>query len=149
MMEVEPSEPSCVSWPKWATAWDGACMELATSALRTGAKGSSSWPTPQASLGPKGGLVTNQKGCEGKNLIQAVANRMFPTPTAVTDTVGAAMCKWGGSGSRAKLKGMVTPEELNGALNPDWVTALMGFPPGWLDVPSVGKTARGKKASRE
>jgi hypothetical protein len=29
---------------------------------------------------------------------------------------------------------MVTPEELNGALNPTWVEWLMGFPLGWTDL---------------
>lgn len=56
---------------------------------------------------------------------------MFPTPTKVTGTGGTAMCKWGGAGSRAKQRKMVSPEELNGALNPDWVEWLMGFPIGW------------------
>jgi hypothetical protein len=55
----------------------------------------------------------------------------WPTPTGVTDTGGAALCKWGGAGSRAKLRTMVSPEELNGALNPTWVEWLMGFPLGW------------------
>ena len=59
---------------------------------------------------------------------------MWPTPTRVTNTGGAALCKWGGAGSRAKLSKMVTPEELNGALNPTWVEWLMGFPLGWTDL---------------
>jgi hypothetical protein len=60
--------------------------------------------------------------------------RMWPTPTAVTDTGGSAMCKWGGSGARAKLRAMTSSQELNGALNPTWVELLMGFPPGWTDL---------------
>jgi hypothetical protein len=29
---------------------------------------------------------------------------------------------------------MVTPEELNGTLNPEWVEWLMGWPRGWTDL---------------
>lgn len=59
--------------------------------------------------------------------------RMWPTPTAITDTGGAAMCKWGGSGSRKALRAMATPAEINGSLNPNWVEWLMGYPVGWTD----------------
>jgi site-specific DNA-cytosine methylase len=55
---------------------------------------------------------------------------LIPTPTAMTATGGAAMCKWGGSGARKKLALLFTPEEINGALNPDWVEWLMGYPIG-------------------
>jgi hypothetical protein len=44
------------------------------------------------------------------------------------------MCKWGGSGSRKKLKTIVSPEELNGSLNPAWVSVMMGYPEDWLDI---------------
>lgn len=45
-----------------------------------------------------------------------------------------ALCKWGGSGARAKLRTMVTPQELNGPLNPAWVERMMGWPDGWTDL---------------
>jgi hypothetical protein len=60
--------------------------------------------------------------------------KLWPTPTAVTNTGGAALCKWGGSGARAKLRTMVSDTELNGALNPMWVEWLMGWPLGWTDL---------------
>ena len=108
------------------------------------------WPTPTV---PNGGRtlhhVDEWRGSSayhnGKkvqvDLAQAV--RMWPTPTAINDTGGAALCKWGGAGSRAKLKTMVSPEELNGALNPTWVEWLMGFPLGWTDCgPSETRSFR-------
>ncbi len=49
------------------------------------------------------------------------------------------MCKWGGSGSRKKLREMVTKEELNGSLNPEWEERLMGFPPSWTDPSAPGQ----------
>lgn len=58
----------------------------------------------------------------------------YPTPTAITDLGGAAMCKWGGSGAREQLRQVVTPAELNGQLNPDWVEWLMGWPIGWTSL---------------
>lgn len=64
----------------------------------------------------------------------ATDSGLWPTPTAVTSSGGAALCKWGGSGSRAMLKKIVTPAELNGALNPTWVEWLMGWPLGWTDL---------------
>ncbi len=57
-------------------------------------------------------------------------------PPVITSTGGAAMCKWGGSGARARLRKIATPEELNGALNPDWVEWLMGFPIGFTSLPT-------------
>ena len=92
------------------------------------------WPTPTGTLGTKGGAVTPNKGRDGGTLVEALSLTMWPTPTAVTDTGGAALCKWGGSGARAKLRTMVTPQELNGSLNPTWVEWLMGWPLGWTDL---------------
>jgi hypothetical protein len=69
--------------------------------------------------------------------------KLWPTPTAITDSGGAALCKWGGSGSREKLRTMVTPDELNGQLNPEFVEWLMGFPLGWtVCEPSATPSSR-------
>lgn len=59
---------------------------------------------------------------------------VWPTPTAVTDTGGAALCKWGGSGAREQLRKIVSEKELNGALNPVWVSWLMNWPMGWTSL---------------
>ena len=67
--------------------------------------------------------------------LETMARRgMWPTPTSVTATGGAAICKWGGSGSRKMAQKMCRPGELNGALNPTWVEWLMGWPLGWTDL---------------
>jgi DNA (cytosine-5)-methyltransferase 1 len=106
------------------------------------------WPTPNC---PNGGRsikhVTDWRGNtayhKGKKVQVGLeaAVKLWPTPTAVTNSGGAAMCKWGGAGSRAKLKTMVTPQELNGALNPTWVEWLMGWPLEWTscDVSATDK----------
>ncbi|MGB8422242.1 MAG: hypothetical protein WCE85_38760 [Paraburkholderia sp.] len=46
------------------------------------------WPTPTASLASKGGRVTPRKGREGGTLIEAVSQRMFPTPCAIDSGSG-------------------------------------------------------------
>lgn len=40
------------------------------------------WPTPTATLGTKGGRITERKGREGGTLIEAVSARMWATPCA-------------------------------------------------------------------
>lgn len=81
------------------------------------------WPTPHGFS--KDGT---SNGPSGNELGRAVNQSLWPTPTT-----GAALGKWGGSGARAKMRTMVTPEELNGSLNPTWVEWLMGWPLGWSD----------------
>lgn len=87
------------------------------------------WPTPH-------GFSKDGKsnGPSGNELGNAVNRSLWPTPTAMNDTGGPALCKWGGSRSREKLKSMTTPEELNGSLNPEFVEWLMGYPFGWTDL---------------
>lgn len=105
-------------------------------------------PTAQAWKGPS--FSKTRQG--GPNLQTATA--MYPTPTT-----GAGLC--GGTGNYNQLKalekaGEISPEERRsmaagngGQLNPDWVEAMMGFPPGWTKSESGGQTEPGKLESRE
>ena len=61
----------------------------------------------------------------------------WPTPTAVSDTGGPALNKWGGTRSREKLRGAVGNTVLNGALNPAFPCWLMGYPDAWNDVAAL------------
>jgi hypothetical protein len=94
------------------------------------------YPTPTAN--PE--LPNKNSNSKGpKNLLEIAKTgwrpgQIWPTPTTVTDSGGAALCKWGGSGSREKMKSMTTPEELNGSLNPEFVEYLMGYPIGWSSL---------------
>ena len=63
--------------------------------------------------------------------ISGTESLFWPTPTANNRSGGAALTKWGGSTARSKLRRIVTPEELNGPLNPEFCEWLMGFPIGW------------------
>jgi hypothetical protein len=108
------------------------------------------WRTPRANDW-KGG-ITGAKGSKRKPsdyfLPDQVNHRhLWPTPTAITNNGGAALCKWGGSGAREKLKTMVTASELNGQLNPTWVEWLMGYPIGWtaLEDSATPSSRRSRK----
>jgi hypothetical protein len=133
---------------------NGIAYQLPPLVRLTDATESGSWPTPRAMDGAKGsrsltpGAIRHVESGRG-NLVEYV--QMWPTPTAVTNTGGAALCKWGGAGSREKLRKMVTPEELNGALNPTWVEWLMGFPIGWTDcaVSATPSSRKSRKSSGE
>jgi hypothetical protein len=116
--------------PRWGSMRSGVLSERIKPAHLTNATGCGFLPTPLATLGTNGG--PNQRDSSGRPGLQMAA-MMWPTPTAMNNTGGPALCKWGGSGARAKLRTMVTPEELNGALNPEWVCWLMGWPVGWTD----------------
>jgi len=110
------------TWPRWGMMRGGVCWELMMLEHRTEENESGFWPTP---------CLPGNGGSHGKAKLKAM---LWPTPTAVTDAGGAALCKWGGSGARAKLRTMVSEAELNGALNPNWVEWLMGWPIGWTDL---------------
>jgi len=114
-------------WPTPQTAYDGRTDEA--------------WRTAKARAQEKhaSGAYGKGTGAPGMmDLQRAVRLNRLPTPTAVTDTGGAAMCKWGGSGARARLREMFTETELNGALNPTWVEWLMGYPPEWTVCEGLG-----------
>lgn len=117
------------TWPRYGMTRNGVSYLRPTLKLRTSANDSGLWPTPVASdTGSR--LKPYAQG--GTPLSLAV--KLWPTPTAMTRTGGAALCKWGGSRSREKLRTMVSSEELNGPLNPQWVEWLMGWPIGWTDL---------------
>lgn len=79
------------------------------------------WPTPTASLADKGGLITPSKGREGGTLIEAVSARTWPTPLARD---------WKSGSKATKQNSRPLSEEVGGALNPEWVEWLMGWPIG-------------------
>lgn len=106
------------------------------------------WPTMTVTS------IDNKKGLSptSGDGLQTAVKKQWPTPTAVTETGGAAMCKWGGAGARAQLAKTIMPKEINGSLNPAWVAQLMMFPDGWLDLspdPEKIKKTGKPRASRK
>lgn len=155
---LEDSGECSVTWPRSGMTADGQCWELPMLGRRTSGTDSGLWvPTPIRNDAEKRGNfdpvrswglagfvklwptpVASDTSSRSKPYAQggtplSLAVK-WPTPTAVTSSGGAALCKWGGSGSREMLKKIVTPTELNGALNPTWVEWLMGWPLGWTDL---------------
>jgi hypothetical protein len=132
------------TWPRSGLMQSGIAYRLPPLVRRISGTAFSYWPTPNTPNGgrsPKEGTSPTGITPDGKKrqiglgyAVKMVERQMWPTPTAMKKTGGAALCKWGGSGARSKLRQVVTPEELNGALNPEWVEWLMGFPIGWTDL---------------
>jgi hypothetical protein len=119
-------------------------------ASATSGDGLATWvkkcPTPNV---PNGGRRVSKDAKLGMSGLTAYSNgkkqqvgleqwvqwsHKVPTPTAMTNTGGQALCKWGGSGARKKLKDVFTEKEINGPLNPEWVEWLMGWPIGMTDL---------------
>ncbi len=102
------------------------------------------WPTPTSRSGTGPSQTDTRQG--GMDLQTAAA--MFPTPTT-----GAGLC--GGTGNFQQLaslaeSGVISEEERRsmasgsgGQLNPAWVEAMMGFPPGWTKSEPDGQMEAG------
>jgi hypothetical protein len=99
------------------------------------------WPTPSAGNFNDGENLDNwqtrrkqnrAKGINGNGMGTplAVAVRLWPTPTAVDGTSGP-----GHGHTMEGSPSLRTAAQDDGEmLNPAWVEALMGFPPGWTDI---------------
>lgn len=94
------------------------------------------WPTPRANKwGP----------ADSHGFVPPI--HLWPTPTAITNTGGAALCKWGGTRSRELLRGAVGNTVLNGALNPEFPLWLMGYPQEWINC-APSETLSSRKSRR-
>jgi hypothetical protein len=124
------------TWPRWGSMRNGESFLRQIPALPICESASGLLPTPCAIDAGSGRINKSPSpgAAERPTLALMARKNLWPTPTAITSSGGTAMCKWGGSGSREKLRGMVSPEELNGLLNPAWVEWLMGWPIGWTEL---------------
>jgi hypothetical protein len=95
------------------------------------------WPTPRASIGMTMGLSENMAKLRHKRYLETEMayeihkdKTMFPTPTANEDAAGkpeGKMQKMLGNDPKVRNTGV-------GTLNSEWVTWLMGYPEGYLDI---------------
>lgn len=90
------------------------------------------WATPTEN-GNNNQVWMSEKSGDGLGTQVKAIQQNWPTPTAINDTGGAAMCKWGGAGARASMHAHLPSKEINGSLNPNWVEILMCWPIGWTD----------------
>lgn len=151
-----------LTWKVKATKQGRLYFQLAVSTPRTGVTEYASWagseerpiyfiPTPRTQNRPVS-EAAKKKYKSSPSLEDYI--RLWPTPTAQ-----AGLC--GGTGNYNQLKaleeaGEISPEERRsmaagngGQLNPDWVEAMMGFPPGWTKSEPGGQTELGKQESQE
>jgi hypothetical protein len=112
------------TWPRWGWLLNGAAYAPRMSEPPTGETASGSWGTPTARDWKDTGNMTNvpENGLLGRQVL----NRPWPTPTKSDGS--------GGPGSSGRDGGENLRTAAGGALNPEFVEWLMGFPPGWTKV---------------
>ena len=148
------------TWPRWGLMRGGECWELSTPARRTSGSGSgysrtggTGWPTPNASDGQQGAVLTEERltalietgrparrkdGGEyhTKLLEMVIARKAIPTPTCgMAKTAGGCTQDYI---DRRKARGLNDLAEVaadgmvgRGTLNPTWVEWLMNWPLLW------------------
>lgn len=114
-------------------------------------KNAHTWPTPHSTCSTGPGKQGRQGG---ENLQTAV---MWPTPTTQeVEHPAAELTKTGRRKSRngksSHSLGLADSIKMwstqKGQLNPAWVTLLMGFPPGWLDIDGLPAQAPSTPGNR-
>ena len=91
-------------------------------------------PTPVAQEGPGGQQMKLTDAVEIIEGREPKYYKMFPTPTARDHKDGKGT-EWSLKNSKQHLGREVHHTEgIGGALNPQWVEWLMGFPEGWTDL---------------
>ena len=107
--------------------------------LATAAK---DWPTPTARDWRSGKASAETMQRNARPLNEVVAN--WPTPTASPSANrNTKRCP-----SHDKGHGKVLAGEVGGSLNPEFVEALMGLPPGWTKVGPLAPAKRRKSGKR-
>ena len=126
-------------FPRWGMMHDGELWELTMSAHLTEENESGFWPTPRSCSAMAATITPESAWNENRfpNLETIVGQRMWPTPCASDNRdrghVGMPAIQ------RRKEKGKQiglgqSVSDTSGALNPDWVEWLMGWPIGWTDL---------------
>jgi hypothetical protein len=139
---VEDLETYSETWPRSGMTRSGIAYQLPTLAPLTDEIESGSWPTPTATLGKNGGLVTPRKAREGGTLIEALSARIWATPTVKGNYNRAGISAKSGDGLATQV---------GGPLNPQFVEWLMGYPLEWtaLPVSEMPSSRRSRKSSGE
>lgn len=137
---------SCfLTWKAKATPANRLLFQLAPSAPRIDGTGFGLWPTAMAGDTAE---RTNEKylarrerlGLPNTLAMMVARVELFPTPQSSDDRdrgnlSNPAIQRRLAMGKQLNLSMVASPE--SGALNPAWVEALMGFPPGWTDLGSA------------
>lgn len=114
------------TWPQWGLMQDGVCWRLPKSARITSGNVSGLLPTPTAT-NAKQGVNSMAGGASHGVALLPKAAVSWPTPTAQD-------AKNNGGASQHTHNTKPLNAEVGGALNPDWVCWLMGWPIGWVNL---------------
>lgn len=131
---LEDSTACSATWPRWGTMLSGECWERTPLERLTGENGSGSsptCPTPTAGDAKSSGSrnTPGSRAHAGMSLTDFVRDDggrgRWPTPTASEHKYRLA-----GDTQQSKCLNALS----GGALNPEWVEWLMGWPLGWTDL---------------
>ncbi len=140
-LPVDGSPEFVLTWKQRTMPLGPSISALVASPRPISDSGCTSWPTPvanddnktpEAHLAMKARMGGNRTAITPLQVIVKAIMCGWPTPTAITNTGGAALCKWGGTRSRQRLREAVGNTVLNGALNPAFPCWLMGYPDEWI-----------------
>lgn len=93
-------------------------------------------PTPNAAEGEKYTTTYNPDSQMGKGLTSMAVNGLFPTPTASCQNPGCPKERKDGIPRTSELNHLVASRTGHASqLNPRYVSEMMGFPPGWTELP--------------
>jgi len=110
----DTEETECGLWPTPITAYDGRTMEA--------------WEEAKVKAEAKRKAGHYKKGCGTPGMMDLQrAARLWPTPTCQD-------AKNNGAPSQMERNTKPLNAEVGGALNPEWVEWLMGYPVGWTDL---------------
>jgi len=124
-----------MTWPYWGTALDGAVGKLVTLGLATRGEGSLSLPTPNAfdAVTDFGNRLDNNQAEGGRHgvSLRHMVKEFLPTPR----TCSAMQAEINPNAEFPNLETVIAQETgERGRLNPDFVSWMMNFPKGWLDI---------------
>jgi hypothetical protein len=143
-----------VTWCPWTTPWRQSLSRPRARVRSTFATDTGLWPTIRASDGAHGG-PNMSFGAGGTPLPAMAAWATWPTPTSLAPAKNGNNEAGNSAGLVAIRKhaiGLSARTEKRGALNPEFVCWLMGFPPEWLscapsETPSSRRSRRGSLKS--
>ena len=134
------SEPFSGDWPKSGMMLNGRCYRRKTWEPRIFVRGSSSsrgFPTPRASDARSPGPSPTAQGAQCLNVAvcyNSTTRRTWSTPMAA-DAKSVKTQGIRANGVKVPSLTAQVKERASGALNPDFVDLLMGFPAGYTQAP--------------
>lgn len=138
------SDLCAVIWKTWATPW-GSTISRPRAQVRTiDATDCGLWQTPVADDSVN--RVKGKYNSRGEPKLSAqVMLAMWPTPHANCHTGAGTSGRQGGENTQMQVHGSLDKTEKRGALNPQFVCWLMGYPQEWVScAPSVMPSTRAR-----